>query len=45
MFQWIIKSVILRPQIININSNESLFYPYNVKINKCSGSYNNINDP
>ena len=35
----------IRPEIININSNTLLFYPYSVKINKCSGSYNNINDP
>ena len=35
----------IRPEIININSNKLLFYPYSVKINKCSGSYNNINDP
>ena len=35
----------IRPEIININSNETLFYPYIVKINKCSGSCNNINDP
>ena len=35
----------IRPEIININSNTILFYPYSVKINKCSGSYNNINDP
>ena len=35
----------LRPEIININSNEPLFYPYRVKVNKCSGSCNNINDP
>ena len=35
----------IRPQIININSDEPSFYPYNVKINKCSGSCNNINDP
>ena len=35
----------IRPQIININSNEPSFYPYNVKINKCSGSCNNINNP
>ena len=35
----------IRRQIININSNESLFYPYRVKINECSGSCNNINDP
>ena len=35
----------IRPEIININSNEPLFYPYSVKISKCSGSCNNINDP
>ena len=34
----------VRPQLININSNEPLFYPYSVKISKCSGSWNNIND-
>ena len=35
----------VRPKIININSDEPLFYPYSVKTNKCSGSGNNINDP
>ena len=35
----------IRPEIININSNEPLFYPYTIKINKCSGSCNNVNDP
>ena len=25
----------IRPQIVNINSNEPLFYPYSVKMNKC----------
>ena len=35
----------IRPEIININSNEPSFYLYRVKINKCSDSYNNINDP
>ena len=35
----------VRPEMININSNESSFYPYSVKISKCSGSCNNINDP
>ena len=35
----------IRPQIININSTEPSFYPYSVKINKCSGGCNNINDP
>ena len=26
----------IRPEIININSNEPSFYPYRVKISKCS---------
>ena len=35
----------IRPEVINISSNEPSFYPYSVKISKCSGSWNNINDP
>ena len=35
----------IRPELININSNQPLFYPNSVKINKYSGSCNNINDP
>ena len=35
----------IRPEIINIDSNKQLFYPNSIKINKCSGSYSNINDP
>ena len=35
----------IRPEIISINGNKLLFDSYSVKINKCSGSYNNINDP
>ena len=35
----------VRPEMININSNEPSVYPYIVKISKCSGSFNNINDP
>ena len=35
----------LKPEIININSNEPSFYHYSININKCSGSCNNINDP
>ena len=35
----------VRAEIININSNELLFYPYTVKTNKYSGSCNNSNDP
>ena len=35
----------VRPEIININGNESVFYLSSIKISKCSGSCNNINDP
>ena len=35
----------IRPEIINVNSNEPLFYTYSIKVNKCSCSCNNINDP
>ena len=35
----------IKPVMININSNEPLFYRYSIKVNKCSGSCNNINDP
>ena len=35
----------IRPEIINLNTNEPLFYPYSIKINKCKGSCNSINDP
>ena len=35
----------IRPEIININSNNPSFYSYSIKVNKCRGSCNNINDP
>ena len=35
----------IRPEVINVNSDEPSFYPYSVKINKCSGSCSNINNP
>ena len=35
----------VRPKIINISSNNSIFYPFTRKTNKCSGNCNNINDP
>ena len=35
----------VRPKIVDINSNNPIFYPFSVKINKCSGNCNNINDP
>ena len=34
----------IRPEIITVNSKEPLFFPDSVKIDKCSGSCNNIND-
>ena len=34
-----------RPKIIDVNINEPVFYPYSIKVNKCSRSCNNINDP
>ena len=30
---------------ININSNNPIFYPFSIKINRCNGNCNNINDP
>ena len=35
----------VRPEIINVNSDEPAFYPFSIKTSKCSGSCNNINDP
>ena len=35
----------VRPEIIIVNSNEPVFYPFSIKTSKCSGNYNNINDP
>ena len=34
-----------RPKIINLNANEPVFYPRSIKVNKCGGDCNNINDP
>ena len=34
----------IRPEITNINSNEPIIYPFSIKVNKCSGKCNNIND-
>ena len=35
----------VRPEIINVNSNEPVFYLFSIKTSKRSGSCNNINDP
>ena len=34
-----------RPQVVSINSNNPIFYPFSIKISKCSGNCNNLNDP
>ena len=35
----------VRPEIINVNSSDPVFYPFSIKTSKCSGSCNNINNP
>ena len=35
----------IKPKIVNVNSDESVFYLFSIKTSKCSGSCNNINDP
>ena len=36
-----------RPKILDVNEGvgEVLFYPYNVVVNKCSGSWDMLDDP
>ena len=34
-----------RPEIIIMNSNNTIFYPFSIKTSKCSGNCHNINDP
>ena len=34
-----------RTQIVNVNSNNPVFCPFSIKISKCNGNCNNINDP
>ena len=35
----------VRSEIININSNNTIFYTFSIKTNKCSDSCNNIDNP
>ena len=41
------KKCMPRPKILDVNEGvgEALFYPYNVLVNKCSGSCDTINNP
>ena len=34
-----------RPQIVNVNGDEPVFFPFSIKTSKCSGSCKNINYP
>ena len=34
-----------RPQVVNVNGDELVFFPFSIETSKCSGSCNNINYP
>ena len=34
-----------RPQVVNVNGDEPVFFPFSTETSKCSGSCNNINYP
>ena len=34
-----------RPQVVNVNGHERVFFLFSIKTRKCSGSCNNINHP
>ena len=35
----------VRPQIVNVDGDEPVFFPFSIKTSKCSGSCNNSTDP
>ena len=35
----------VRWQIVNVNGDDSVFFPFSIKTSKCSGTCNNINNP
>ena len=35
----------VRPKNVNFSSNNPIFYPFSIKVNKCRGNCNNINNP
>ena len=35
----------IRSEIINVNANEPMFYPYSINIDKCKGSCYTIHNP
>ena len=34
-----------RSQVVNVNGDEPVFFPFSIKTSKCSGSCSNINHP
>ena len=34
-----------RPQVVNVNGDEPVFFPFSIETSKCSGGCNNINYP
>ena len=34
-----------RPQLVNVNGDEPVFFPFSIEMSECSGSCNNINYP
>ena len=34
-----------RPQIVNVNGDDPVFFPFSIKTSKCSSGCNNINNP
>ena len=35
----------VRPKLVDVSSNNPIFYPFSVETNKCNGNCNNVNDP
>ena len=35
----------VRSKIVDVSSNNLIFHPFSVKVNRCSGNSNNINNP
>ena len=35
----------VRPEIVDVSTNDLIFYPFSIKVNKCDGKCNNISDP
>ena len=33
-----------RPQVVHVNSNNPIYYPFSIKTSKCSGNCNNVNN-